>query len=258
MTETEFTIETFTALYEKYATNLSHPAFHTHTVISRLYGICVRLMENAKKFNLTAITAPEAVVEKHIVDSLLPLALLQQDGVLNDRFQYGEKPVSICDIGAGAGFPSLPMAALLREFDGRVLAIDATAKKVRYIGETATLLDIPNLTAEAGRAEELARSGLRERFSIVTARAVAELRILRELCAPFVCVGGTFMAMKARAEEEFSIGGGACRPLGLDAGRQIAYALPGGDARTLILYKKTRSTEIPYPRPYAKILAKPL
>ena len=114
------------------------------------------------------------------------------------------------------------------------------------------------MTAQAGRAEELARGGLRERFSVVTARAVAELRILMELCAAYVKVGGIFVAMKAHAEEEYENAKNAARPLGFDAGETIPYALPNGDARTLVVYKKIKSTEIPYPRPYTKILQKPL
>ena len=150
------------------------------------------------------------------------------------------------------------MAVVLAQSNGRVLAVDATAKKVHYITETAAALGLSGMTAQAGRAEELARGGLRERFSVVTARAVAELRILMELCASYVKVGGIFVAMKAHAEEEYENAKNAARPLGFDAGETIPYALPNGDARTLVVYKKIKSTEIPYPRPYAKILQKPL
>ena len=252
------TLAEFLALYEPLSTELAHPAFHTPEVTGRLWTIAARLTENAKKYNLTAITEPHAVVEKHIVDSLLPLSLLLRHGMLDENFRYAQKPVTLCDIGAGAGFPSLPMAAVLAAYDGRVMAVDATAKKVRYIAETARALGLSGMTAEAGRAEELARGGLRERFPIVTARAVAELRILMELCAPFVRPGGIFAAMKAHADEEYAAAAGAAGALGLDAGERIPYTLPGGDTRTLVVYKKIRSTEILYPRPYARILAKPL
>ena len=248
----------FLALYAPLAAGLTDPVFHEDAVTERLWQIAVRLGENAKKFNLTAITEPYAVVEKHIVDSLLPLAILQKRGVLDGRMHYAGKSVTVCDIGAGAGFPSLPMAAVLAQSDGRVLAIDATAKKVRYIAETAAALGLSGMTAQSGRAEELARGGLRERFTIVTARAVAELRILMELCAAYVQVGGIFVAMKAHADEEYENAKNTARPLGFDAGETIPYALPNGDARTLVAYRKIKSTEIPYPRPYAKMLQKPL
>lgn len=248
----------FLALYAPLAAGLTDPVFQEDAVTDRLWQIAVRLGENAKKFNLTAITEPCAVVEKHIVDSLLPLSILQNRGILDERMHYAGKSVTVCDIGAGAGFPSLPMAAVLAQSDGRVLAVDATAKKVRYITETAAALGLSGMTAQSGRAEELARGGLRERFSVVTARAVAELRILMELCAAYVKIGGIFVAMKAHAEEEYENAKNAARPLGFDAGETIPYALPNGDARTLVVYKKIKSTEIPYPRPYAKILQKPL
>ena len=252
------TYAAFLALYAPLAAGLADPVFHEDAVTERLWQIAVRLGENAKRFNLTAITEPCAVVEKHIVDSLLPLAILQKRGVLDGRMHYVGEPVTLCDIGAGAGFPSLPMAAVLAQSGGRVLAIDATAKKVRYIAETAAALGLSGMTAQSGRAEELARGGLRERFSIVTARAVAELRILMELCAAYVKIGGIFVAMKAHADEEYENAKNAARPLGFDAGETIPYALPNGDARTLVVYRKIKSTEIPYPRPYAKILQKPL
>ena len=252
------TYAAFLALYEPLAAGLTDPVFHEDAVTERLWRIAVRLGENAKRFNLTAITEPYAVAEKHIVDSLLPLAILQKRGVLDGLMHYGGEPVTLCDIGAGAGFPSLPMAAVLAQSGGRVLAVDATAKKVRYIAETAAALGLSGMTAQSGRAEELARGGLRERFSVVTARAVAELRILMELCASYVKVGGIFVAMKAHAEEEYENAKNAACPLGFDAGETIPYALPNGDARTLVVYKKIKSTEIPYPRPYTKILQKPL
>ena len=236
-------------------THLTHPVFTAKVVTKRLCGICDRLAENAKRFNLTAITAPADMVEKHIIDSLIPLDLLQKKGILDNNFHLGGKPVRMCDIGAGAGFPSLPMAAVLAEFDGRVLAVDATAKKVRYINETAEALSIPRMSAEAGRAEELAATGLRETFSLVTARAVANLRVLTELCAPFTAVGGYFVPLKAHAEEEIAEAGKTPVIMGLQAEGDIPYTLPSGDTRTLLLYKKSKSTPPQYPRPYAKILA---
>ena len=98
------TYAAFLALYEPLAAGLPDPVFHEDAVTERLWRIAVRLGENAKRFNLTAITEPYAVAEKHIVDSLLPLAILQKRGVLDGRMHYGGEPVTLCDIGAGAGF----------------------------------------------------------------------------------------------------------------------------------------------------------
>jgi 16S rRNA (guanine527-N7)-methyltransferase len=246
----------FLSLYTPPANaHLSHPVFTSEVVTRRLWGICERLAENAKRFNLTAITAPADMVEKHIIDSLIPLELLWKRGILDESFQQDGKPVRLCDIGAGAGFPSLPMASVLAEFDGRVLAVDATAKKVRYINETAAELAIPGMHAEAGRAEELAATGLRESFTLTTARAVANLRVLTELCAPFTKIGGYFLPLKAHAAEEIAEAGKMPGILGLTSLGEIPYALPSGDTRTLLLYRKTKPTPPQYPRPYAKILA---
>ena len=84
----------FLAIYAPLAAGLTDPVFHEDAVTERLWQIAVRLGENAKRFNLTAITEPYAVVEKHIVDSLLPLALLQQRGLLDERMRYGGKSVA--------------------------------------------------------------------------------------------------------------------------------------------------------------------
>ena len=114
--------------------------------------------------------------------------------------------------------------------------------------------------AEAARirAEEAAREGMREHFDLVTARAVAALPVLCELCAPLVKVGGAFAALKSHAEDEIRDAAPAAAILGFDEASPIAYELPGGDARTLVVYRKTRPTPAKYPRRYAEITKQPL
>lgn len=278
------TYEQFAALLAPYLPEL--PAVcGEEAAQKRLWQIGEKLVENNRKYNLTAITEPEAVVEKHIVDSLLPLSILVKQGILTEDLtlptgdavkQTGDAShptngtptqtngtpqqtggtLRLIDIGAGAGFPSLPFAAVLPEKTSRILAVDATVKKVRHITETAAACGISHMAAEAGRAEELSQGKLRENFTIATARAVAELRILVELTAPFVAVGGMVVALKgSHGKDEIEDAATIAKTLGLGEPTVYEYALPSGDGRTLIIYSKVRNTPKEYPRPYSKIKA---
>lgn len=248
------TYDQFTTLYTPHLSRLPKPCT-TESAMTKLWQISEKLVENNKKYNLTAITEPEAVVEKHIVDSLLPLSLLVDQGILTpDLTLPDNKRLRLIDIGAGAGFPSLPFAAVFSSDTTRILAVDATAKKVRHITETAAFCGISHMSAEAGRAEELSQGKLRESFTIATARAVAELRILLELTAPFVAVGGYVVALKgSHGADEIEDAKKIAPLLGLGEPQVTEYALPSGDGRTLILYPKEKPTPAGYPRPYGKI-----
>lgn len=249
------TFTEFTALFSPYV-SLLPASCSTDAVQERLWQIGEKLIENNKKYNLTAITAPADVVEKHLVDSLLPLTMLIERGILTPELTVsGGGMLRLIDIGAGAGFPSLPFAAVLPPETSRILAVDATAKKVRHITETAAGCGFSHMQAVAGRAEEMAVGKLREQFTIATARAVAELRILVELTAPFVKVGGYVMALKgSRGAAEVEGAANIAPVLGLAKPDVIEYALPSGDGRTLVFYRKERPTPIGYPRSYGKIL----
>ena len=224
--------------------------FTSAATVQRLYRIADRLIDNAKRFNLTSILDPAEIVRKHIVDSLQPI------GILTD---LGYTPLSLLDVGTGAGFPLLPMAAAFADrADCSFTGLDATRKKISHIREVAEYAEIPNVSGVEGRAEELARGNMREKFTIVTARAVAALPQLIELCAPFVAPGGIFASMKAHAEDEMAASGKAYEKLGLEKTDVIDYALPGGDQRSLIIYRKIASTSLKYPRRYTEILKQPL
>ena len=254
--ETEFT-EIYKSLSETAGMSYISP-----DTCRLFYGIYERLIETSKFFNLTAITECAAVAERHLVDSALLSKLLCDRGLMKS----GDV---ICDIGAGAGFPTLPTAALSQAGEipsVTVHAVDSTAKKVRYITETAELLGLRNVLGTAGRAEELAApphgkkkgGAMREAFDIVTARAVSALPVLIELAAPFIKVGGIFAAMKAHSEEEVASASRGAKVLGLEEVEVVEYALPSGDARTLVIYKKVKKTPDAYPRQYAKITKEPL
>lgn len=222
-------------------------AFAAPDTAEKMRLLTERLITSNKQFNLTAITEPDEVLIKHVVDSLFAASLIAERG---DRG-------TLLDVGAGGGFPSLPVAAALPQLS--VTAMDATAKKCRYIEETAVLAGLANVTAVNARAEEAAAQ-YGAAFDFVTARAVARLNVLAELCAPFLRVGGTFLAMKGPGgDEEAAEAARAFRTLGLSAPEIRRYELPrGAGERTLIICRKQRPTPPAYPRPYAKIVKSPL
>ncbi len=267
--------------------------FSSDFVTEKLYKISQKLVENAKKFNLTSILEPQEIVRKHLVDSILPLGIMAEKGLIGE-----EKKVTLADIGCGAGFPSLPMAASsLEYFPIFFMGIDSTAKKITHIKESAAYAGLDNIDALAGRAEELtvfvgdtkaqgsskgeskkgkygekraaknarkANEGgekapyFRERFDITTARAVASLAVLCELTAPMTKVGGHFCALKSHADEEIEEAKNAPTLLGLTLSDRIDYELPGGDKRVVLIYEKVAHTPGKYPRRYSEITKQPL
>lgn len=223
--------------------------FSDEPVIDRLFRVADKLVDNAKKFNLTSILEPGEIIRKHLIDSLIPLGLLLDENL----------PISsILDVGTGAGFPLLPWACALHKSDIRLLGMDATGKKISHILETRDTIGLSNLDAIQARAEEAAQGNMRESFTIVTARAVADLPVLMELCAPFTALGGHFAALKGHAEPEIDASRKAAKALGLSFIKSIPYEIPGGDRRALVIYRKMQPTPHKYPRRYADITKKPL
>ena len=195
------------------------------------------------------------IVKKHLIDSLLPLCLLLDYGI---PVGEGVGADDILDVGTGAGFPLLPWACVLPSEGVTLTGLDGTGKKITHIRETAAAAGLTSVRAVHGRAEETGGGKMRESYSVVTARAVASLPVLLELCAPFVCRAGILAAMKAHADEELEAAANTAGTLGLGDPEILRYSLPGGDERTLILYKKRASTPKKYPRPFAEIAKQPL
>lgn len=207
-----------------------------------------RLLEENEKYNLTAITEPEKIILNHYADCT----------TLAARLPHG---ASVIDVGCGAGFPTLPLA-IVRE-DISILAMDSTAKRIAYVETTAELLGLKNVKAVAMRAEDGAKlPEYREKFDFATARAVAETRILAELCLPYVKVGGKMIAMKGKnAEYELVSAKKAISILGgKDAKTDEVTLVGNGETLThpLIIIEKIAKTPSAYPRPYAQISKKPL
>lgn len=222
--------------------------FVTEEKAKKLFVHIKELCEKGKLFNLTAITDTEEAVNKHTVDCLFAASVI---GALS-----GGKEGKLIDVGSGGGFPSLPIATSLDNIS--VTALDATAKKCGFIADTASLCGV-NIETVPKRAEEYAAEGVRESFDFATARAVARLNILMELCAPFVKVGGCFVAMKGSlANEEIKEAENGAEKLGLTLEAVHPYTVKDGGDRFILVYRKTSKTPSSYPRAYAKIKKNPL
>ncbi len=224
------------------------------------------LVETNKLHNLTAVTDEQGVAGLHFCDSLMALPYL--DEILNKKADLetnftsntSKNAKKLLDIGCGAGFPCLPIA--IARPDLSVLGVDSTAKKVAFSTEFAAKNGLNNFKSLSARAEELAKTEQREDFEIVTARAVARLNILAELCLPFVKIGGYFLAMKgAKGVEELKEAENGIKKLGGEVVKveEKELILPSErQVRTFILIKKVSKTPEVYPRAYGKIKKTPL
>lgn len=271
------TKEQFTSLYlsaaEKALPGFDslYEVFTCESTVSALYRITDILIDNGKRFNLTSILDPAEIIRKHIIDSLIPLGLMYSRGVLAPV--SGRERLDVCDVGVGGGFPSLPMAAAamsvyrdgvcseeVKALFGRLVftGVDSTAKKINHVSAAAEYAGLDNYRAVVSRAEELSLTKSREKYNIVTARALAPLPVLLELCLPLTAVGGYFCALKGHAEEEIAAAGKSPERLGAALAFSERYNIPGGDARELLIYKKTAETPPSYPRRYAEITKHPL
>lgn len=202
------------------------------------------LREYNQKVNLTAITEPYEIMTKHFLDSIL-------------LSRYCEIPegARLIDVGTGAGFPSVPLK--LYRPDLKITLLDSLNKRIVFLRELCQRLDI-ECEAVHGRAEELGRDeDYRERFDIVTARAVAAMPVLCEYCMPFVKKGGKFAAMKG-PNESFKAAGNAVKVLGGECENEINYTLSGNDERKLFIVKKISHVAAKYPRNSGQIKNKPL
>ena len=203
------------------------------------------LLEKNQVMNLTAITDPADVAALHFLDSAALLTLMD----------FRER--SVADVGTGAGFPGLPLRIV--EPTIRLTLLDAQNKRVEFLREVCGELNLPDVECVHARAEEFA-ADRRERYDIVTSRAVANLRLLSELCLPLVRPGGIFLAMKSvdsSAELEEALR--AIQTLGGSVEKTMDYRIPGTDVlHRAILIKKIQKTEKKYPRTFAKMKKHPL
>ena len=204
------------------------------------------LVDWNEKINLTAITAPDEIVIKHFVDSLL---LLKAYDV--------PKGASMIDVGTGAGFPSVPVA-MVRD-DIQLTLMDSLNKRINFLKELSEALGV-NAECVHARAEEFGnKPEYREQYDVACARAVAHLRELSEYCLPFVKVGGAFVALKSVGlEQELEEAKAAIDILGGKVERISRFTLPDGAERAIAVIRKIRPTPKKFPRPYGKIKKNPL
>lgn len=203
------------------------------------------LVEWNEKINLTAITDPAGITEKHFLDSVLP-------------YEWVDTPngASVIDVGTGAGFPGIPLK-IMRD-DIRLTLLDSLNKRINFLNTVCSDIGV---TAECihGRAEDMGTSQLREKFDVATARAVARLSVLCEYCLPLVKVGGVFVALKGSSGiDEIKDAENAIKKLGGKLETVKEYCLPCGDGRTLVVVKKVAPTPKGYPRPKGKMNKNPL
>lgn len=204
------------------------------------------LVEWNERMNLTAITEYRDVLKKHFVDSLSLTKAYDMSLALT---KTGNHPLSLIDIGTGAGFPGL---ALKIAFPGlAVTLLDSLYKRVQFLDAVIGELGLEGVNTVHGRAEDYAKpEQLREGFDLSVSRAVARLSTLSEYCLPFVKQGGVFIAYKSeKASEEAAEAQKAFSLLGGQLERQVEFELPNSDIhRDFILVKKVKATPKKFPR----------
>ncbi len=203
-----------------------------------------KMLEINESMNLTAITEPYEMVQKHWLDSLAMGRFVPQGKVL--------------DVGSGAGFPGIPLHIFYPECEFTLL--DSLQKRLNFIAGACEFAAIPLPLLLHARAEEAGRQkAYREQFDTVISRAVANLTTLCEYCLPFVKVGGRMVAYKGPdAEEELRAATGAIQKLGACVEKSDRFFLPSGEERVLIYLKKITPTAPCYPRNSKAIKNKPL
>lgn len=209
-----------------------------------------KLIEFNKKVNLTRITDKNEVYLKHFFDSITPLL------EFSDLFK-GEK--SLCDVGARAGFPSLPIKILCPDLS--ITIVDSLGKRLKFLDELVSDLSLDKVTLVHSRAEDAGQNkNLREKFDLVTGRAVARMSVLSEYCLPLAKVDGYLVALKGpKAQDELAEAKNAIEVLGGSVKEVKELTLPDtDDERTLIVVKKVKATPKKYPRQAGTPNRKPL
>lgn len=201
------------------------------------------LVEWNEKMNLTAITDRPGVYAKHFYDSVLP------------AMRLGLNAGSLCDVGAGAGFPSIPMKIVFPAL--HITILEPLQKRCVFLTELVSQLKLENVTIHNVRAEEYGKAN-RECFDVVSARAVANLSMLAELCIPLVKKQGIFLSMKGSSGmEEATAAKQAIALLGCEL--ETSFEEQVGDHTHInLVYRKVKETPRKYPRIFAQIKKNPL
>lgn len=213
--------------------------------IAQLEDFTARMLETNKVMNLTRITDPKEIAEKHLLDcaSLLQAA------------DFSKK--SVVDVGCGAGFPGMPLHILCPSC--QLTLLDSLGKRIRFLQGCIDAMNLSDIEAVHARAEEFAAKH-REQYDFAVSRAVAQLNVLAELSLPLVKQGGAFIAMKSKdTDEELERAKKAIRLLGGEIEKTIDYTIPHTEiTHRLVVIRKKNHTPKQYPRPFRKISASPL
>ena len=211
--------------------------------ISKFQRYLELLLEWNEKFNLTAITDKDEIEEKHFIDSIELIKF------------FDVKNKTLLDVGSGAGFPGIPLAIV--EPTLKITLLESNGKRVSFLREVVNDLDLKNVDIIQGRSEEL---GTREKYDIVTARAVKELNVLLEITFYLVKVDGYFIAYKSSGiDEELLNAKHAFKCLQIDKCKKFDYFLPKSkNSRVFLGILKKNKTQKKYPRRYGEITKQPL
>lgn len=213
--------------------------------IAQLEDFTARMLETNKVMNLTRITDPKEIAEKHLLDcaSLLQAA------------DFSKK--SVVDVGCGAGFPGMPLHILCPSCE--LTLLDSLGKRIRFLQGCIDAMNLSDIEAVHARAEEFAAKH-REQYDFAVSRAVAQLNVLAELSLPLVKQGGAFIAMKSKdTDEELERAKKAIRLLGGEIEKIIDYTIPHTEiTHRLVVIRKKNHTPKQYPRQFRKISASPL
>lgn len=196
------------------------------------------LVEKNKVMNLTAITEFDEVVEKHFLDSV---SLTKQLDL--------HQPLKVLDLGTGAGFPGIPLKIVFPELE--ITLMDSLNKRVLFLQDVISSLQLENIEAVHGRAEEAARNKkYRESFDLCVSRAVANISTLSEYCLPFVKIGGSFISYKSSTiEDELEDGKKGIDILGGKVKDVYKFTLPDSELqRSFVIIEKEKKTPKAYPR----------
>lgn len=216
----------------------------TKTKLEKLETYYQLLVTENQKYNLTAITNKEDVYLKHFYDSLTITKIIN----LTNQ--------SICDIGTGAGFPGLVLKIIFPNL--KVTLLDATEKKCNFLNLVIKELNLENIEVINERAEIYSKKE-REKYDIVTSRAVAPLKHLLEYSIPLVKVNGYYIAMKSNITDEIKNINIYEKKLDIIKINEKKFKLPKEESlRTLIMYQKLKKTNQKYPRKYNEIKRKEL
>ena len=243
----KLTKEQFTSMTQEMSKNIGLEL--NEQQLQKIYIYKEMLLEWNEKINLTAITDDEEIVAKHIIDSLQIVRHIKENQ-------------KVIDVGTGAGLPGIIIAIY---FEGKIkiTLFDALNKRIVFLNEVINKLNLVNVEAVHGRAEDSSRDEkYRETYDIVVSRAVARLNILMELTAQFTNINGHCIYMKAdRAYEELQESNNAQKQLGLKYINGDNYTINLRDelhTRTILTFKKQETTKKQYPRQYSKIKKAPL